>query len=288
VLTLQYVQPLEELDAKAQEDIATLDAILKQMVDYSILVARLNKEENPEAERIELFAEYLEGLRSSIDRGSLELPLSVEERASIIADVRAQETLLDAMAAAQPMINRVAQVAAITVRELRMLEVEYDQAVGDAIEADFQETLAFRRKAGHERDTLLAALGRIYDFRRGDASALDAVLTGPALPEVHRPRFDRDDPELDIALERYLTQRYEEVMNVIDRLRPELEHYAALQAELDGILASFDAELRATWGVIFVWSRAHQRMASGVVDPAQWFDVKDAPSSIFRLAGRAL
>jgi hypothetical protein len=77
-------------------------------------------------------------------------------------------------------------------------------------------------------------------------------------------------------------------MAVADRLKPELELYAALQREVDENVKSFDSELRATWGVIFVWTRAHQRMASGVVDPAEWFDVKDAPSTIFRLAGKAL
>ena len=51
---------------------------------------------------------------------------------------------------------------------------------------------------------------------------------------------------------------------------------------------AFDIELRATWGVIFVWTRAHDRMARGVIDPAEWFDVTDAPGAIFRLAGAAI
>ena len=178
VLTLEYVKPLTALDAEAAKHIETLEVILEQMIDYSILVARLTKTESTEAERIELFARYLEGLRSSIERDT-DLSLSTEARADIIADVRAQEKLLDAMGAAQPLINRTAQVAAVTVRELRHLADEYEDAVGQAIEADFEEALAFRRKSGEERDLLLSALSRVYDYRGGDAGALEALLSGP-------------------------------------------------------------------------------------------------------------
>ena len=40
--------------------------------------------------------------------------------------------------------------------------------------------------------------------------------------------------------------------------------------------------------IMLVWSRAHQKMASGVVDPADWFDIKDAPALLIKYGSKML
>ena len=35
--------------------------------------------------------------------------------------------------------------------------------------------------------------------------------------------------------------------------------------------------------ILLVWARAHQKMASGIVDPADWFDIKDTPAMLIQL-----
>ena len=37
-----------------------------------------------------------------------------------------------------------------------------------------------------------------------------------------------------------------------------------------------------------LWSRGHNRMASGVSNPAEWFDVKDTPKVLVGIGKRAL
>jgi hypothetical protein len=39
---------------------------------------------------------------------------------------------------------------------------------------------------------------------------------------------------------------------------------------------------------LVVWMRAHQKMASGVVQPAEWFDLNDAPAFLIRAGTRVL
>ena len=41
------------------------------------------------------------------------------------------------------------------------------------------------------------------------------------------------------------------------------------QAELEELVASFNKALRQARVAIIAWSRAHQRLASGITDPAE-------------------
>jgi hypothetical protein len=35
--------------------------------------------------------------------------------------------------------------------------------------------------------------------------------------------------------------------------------------------------------ITLVWLRAHQKMASGVTEPAEWFDINTLPAQLFKL-----
>ena len=71
----------------------------------------------------------------------------------------------------------------------------------------------------------------------------------------------RDQDRLIFALET--------VSNVRTQLAPDIELYWKQQAELEELVASFNKALRQARVAIIAWSRAHQRLASGITDPAE-------------------
>ena len=52
-------------------------------------------------------------------------------------------------------------------------------------------------------------------------------------------------------------------------LAPDIELFWKQQAELEELVAAFNAALRQARVAVIAWSRAHQRLASGITDPAE-------------------
>ncbi len=59
------------------------------------------------------------------------------------------------------------------------------------------------------------------------------------------------------------------VSDVRKQLAPDIELYWKQQAELEQLVASYNKALRQARVAIIAWSRAHQRLASGITDPAE-------------------
>ena len=53
------------------------------------------------------------------------------------------------------------------------------------------------------------------------------------------------------------------------QLAPDIELYWKQPAELEEVVAAFNKALRQARVAMIAWSRAHQRLASGIKDPAE-------------------
>jgi hypothetical protein len=289
VLIVDYSRSYdEEAVAEFDRHIKVLESILEEMIEYSVLVAKLTHSEATEPEQVQLLADYLARYRDAMKAGALTEDLDVEEFDRILENVRQQPTMLSAMNQAQPLINEAGRLAAVTTGRIRDIVSEYDESITDEIEADFGDVLAYRKQYELERRRLLDALAGIYRFRQGEEGALDEVFASGVFSASQKEMLEQSGNPVDASAEAMLISRFESLKKVADRLQPDFDHYIALQREVDASVAEFDEELRATWGVIFVWTRAHAKMAQGVIDPAEWFDMNDAPGTIFRLAGAAI
>ena len=289
VLTVRYVdEQLDNIEENIRPLIERLELLQVQMVEYSIVVGRLAMAGKKEEAQVAELVEFMEKLHLEVEihvaGDDYFLPEELDE---IVANVRAQEKILDALTEAQPLIGTFALIAARTARELRAHLSELEEVIGARMKEDFAGIPGFASDYLGERDRLLGALKEIYRHRSGDAEALPRLISSGVVPEAHLATLDLSDPLGDVALEEQLLARFGRLKQVADALWPELDQYQALQQGLDEMITSFEAEVRAVWAVVFVWTRAHQRMASGVVDPAEWFDVGEAPSALFGVAKRS-
>jgi hypothetical protein len=286
VLTVDYVMEQSELLARVKQESADLDALLAGIVKYSVRIAELSRSKALEPQKIISLGEYIEGMRASLVGSADWGKLSDEEFDALANEVRAQETLLAALQAAQPLANGAGRAAAAIVIRLREDEREFEQRVQAALEADFASVRSYQRAYEAERDRLLDALALAYSSLNGDSAALEALRASPAVMSTKIGISDEQDWVR--AVQSGLNKRLMSVNATGQAIALDYERYQALHDEVDQIVSEFDAALRETWGVIFVWTRAHDRMARGVVDPAEWFDVSDTPSAIFGLATKAL
>jgi hypothetical protein len=122
----------------------------------------------------------------------------------------------------------------------------------------------------------------------GDNGAMTKLLKGKyILKPKYLPSGKPSQQEI-VVMETYLLDSLTKMSNIYDRLKPELDLYRATHRELDEQEDSVRTSIARSRLNFLIWTRAHRKMASGVKDPAKWFDIKDAPTILIKAGVRAL
>jgi hypothetical protein len=198
-----------------------------------------------------------------------ELNLTTERLDAIVDDVRAQTNLLDALNAAQPIVDEIAFAAGELFDETKDALDKAVEAARARIEADHG---AVKEADRGLRDELVRSIHDVFYLRahrQGDPSAIDSLMTNqPSLAEVVDPS-DGVSPTEMRAIEERLLFRLRSIRELRDQLQPDIDLYWEQTRELDSIANQYNAALRQATVAGLAWWRAHKRLADGVTDPAQ-------------------
>jgi len=245
-------------------------AIIRGAISYALEVVSLAGSRLTGPQRTLALGDKIEELmRPVVAPPAQVLKISPAELDTILIDVRSQTNLLDGLNAAQPVINEIARVSGEIFEDSKQAL----DAAADAIQRQISEKVAPVRA----RDTMLrnyqltgtSALGLIARHRHGDTAAMDTlVILIPSVADIASSEDGLTETELR-AIEDRLIFALETVSNVRTQLAPDIELYWKQQAELEELVANFNAALRQARVAIIAWSRAHQRLASGITDPAE-------------------
>ncbi len=245
-------------------------AIIRGAISYALEVVSLADSRMSGLERTQSLGDKIEELmRPVVAPPAQALNISPAELDTILADVRGQKNLIDGLSAAQPIINEIARVSGEIFEDTkRALDAAAD-ATQRRIEANVAPVMA--------RDTMLrnyqlmgtSAIDLVARYRHGDLAAMDSlVVLIPSVADVASTEDGLTVAELH-AIEDRLIFALETISNVRIQLAPDIELYWKQQAELEELVAAFNAALRQARVAIIAWSRAHQRLASGITDPAE-------------------
>ena len=121
---------------------------------------------------------------------------------------------------------------------------------------------------------------QLYFASKGDQSAFDRALAmGTIRSKSVIPKGEPSNEDL-AAIADYLIGRLERMNKIGKQIEPDWETYRMTHRELTRLRANVDIEIRKVRLMTLVWVRAHQKMASGRVSPAQWFDIQSAPAQL--------
>ncbi|MEM1452353.1 MAG: hypothetical protein AAF957_07440 [Planctomycetota bacterium] len=278
----------EEVDALISlED--TYEVILEKIVTYSISIVEVARLQITEAEKNARLASLIDGLTDE-HRGEGVRRIPGAQIDSALENVRSAPTLLEGVAAAQPIVDTVATIAAATALELREDTRELEAKIDARLQADFAPYLDTSPAYDTRRNRIVTALAAVYRYENGEDDALAQIFEGGLFRDeaLQTLRVDMESPDAAAELEEKLLARLERMTRASELLAPEYQYYKDLHRELEEVARAYEGEIAEIWGMIFVWSRAHEKMSRGVVDPAAWFDLSDAPSVLFKLARKAL
>lgn len=239
--------------------------LLRGITFYSLQVAAINSADLSEPQKASALARYLdEGLRAGIRSQQVNVGLTEAQLDSVLTVVRAQQTYLNALRAAEPMVTQVVTAADDVIGSF-MTQVRAAQFnVGADVERDFGPHRAnldalrgLEAKAMHEYVLVSRA-------RAGDNAAAAALRDSIRVPGgagtsgEGLTRWDQD-----------VSARLAQIRALRQQLQPEVDLYFTRMKELDEIVIAANTAGRHARAAIILWSRAHRNLAAGVALPPE-------------------
>jgi hypothetical protein len=249
---------------------AKVRAVVRGTITYSIEMVTLGESSLSGPMRAAALADYIGHLmRPVVASPEPKLHMTPARLDSTLADIRRQKTLLDALSAAQPIIDDVAYAASELFEDTKLALDAAMHEIRGKIDADNAGVKEANRQLKKMQIATALNVHYVREYRTGNRSALDTLLVRePSLREMIQSP-DRITHKDLMAIEERLHYLLTSLRQSRDQLMPDLELYWKQEAEVNEIDATYNAALRTAHVAVIAWSRAHKRVAAGIVDPAE-------------------
>lgn len=282
--TAIYTKEFYDLDAPEEKrwlrNRDQADFILQVMVQYSLKLVQIAEAEPTHAGRVGAYADYLAGLD---DKALEALDITREELEELLSEIRKQEKFMEALQVAQPVINAMGRYMSNVLDEFGRNHNTLIAKTERRIDERYDLVIEYQKGLEIEKYSVLRALGELYGAAQGDMVAYERLKASKAL--VKKSVIPRGKPTYeDIEkIAEYLIKKLDGLHRIQQEIEPDWKLYRATQRELDELHKLFIEEIRQFRLITIVWMRAHQKMASGKVKAAEWFDINNAPGTLIKM-----
>ncbi len=244
--------------------------VMRGSIAYSIEVVTLSSSTLSGSEQCVALADYLDDLlRPVLEAPAPPLHFTVADLDTILIETRQQTKLLDALGKTQPIVNEIARAMSEILDDANLAVNEARNVIGDAIEEDNAILTEGMRTMRDYQMNAIISVEYIAKYRRGNPEAFDTLLQlQPSLREVVSSTSNPTREDL-IAVEQRLIFMMKTLTDIRSHMMPDLELYWKQQTELEELTKAYKAALRKAQVAMIAWSRAHQRLAAGITDPAK-------------------
>jgi hypothetical protein len=280
-----FIDPQWEELKRYQSLVDETELLLRGIIKYSIALVTIAETNKTDATRIEAFTKYLEQIQENAE-GNLGLESGHYDK--IVVNVSAEENFLSALQQAQPIINAVGRYAQLLMDDINVATKKLARKIDAQIDKEYTEVIAYQEALEKEKYAVLRALGKLYRTYEGDSSAFEEVLQSKVIRDKKLvPQGEPSEEDLH-SIADHLVKRLEVLSKIWQEIEPDWNNYRETHRELDRLHAKIDQDANRIRVVVIVWLRAHQKMAAGVQNPAEWFDIESAPSQLFQLGIKAI
>lgn len=264
---------------------ARAEKVLNVMLTYSLKLVTIAETEDSKDGRVRVYADYLNRIDDTILKA---LGLEKDYFDDLIKNVRDEKDLLGALRKAQPIINAMGRYMEQALNAMDTATQELIQKVDQKIDYEYRDVIRYQATLEQEKYAILGALEQLYLIANGDPDAYGRLkASGTILSEKLIPAGKPSEEDLQ-AMRGYLMKRLNRRHQIVAEIEPDWKLYRAKHRELDILNEKIGVDIRRARLSTIVWIRAHQKMASGRVNPAEWFDIDDAPALLFKLGTSAL
>jgi len=285
LLTRRFFDRSEPEELKVMELDQQFQATIASLVEYSIKIVDIAESGVTEEEMIAKYADYLTQFRDHMQEHGL---VEVEKFDHTLATVREQEKFLDALRKAQPLLNAAAMDAILNIDELITAIDALVDKVELKIDDEYEDIVRYRHILEDEKSDILRAFEIIYAAYKTDEPELSALRESGVIwmPEII-PEGIPTREELSKVGE-HLEARLDAMHRIHQEVDPDWNDYLDTQKELKLIAKRSMTMVQKTQIMMLTWVRAHQKMAAGTIDPADWFDIGESTKNLLKAAPGAV
>ncbi|MDF7799706.1 hypothetical protein P4C99_09525 [Pontiellaceae bacterium B1224] len=285
VVVRRFVEPTAQPEIHAKELHDDMLEGISAIVWYSVKLVDINQTGKSESERVALYGEYLKTFRKRLlAKGRC----NEKDFDDTVASVLNQQTLLQALQVAQPLLDTMITDAALQIGDLIDSVKVLSEAIDKRIDADYVKIIRYRKTLEEEKFNILEAYELIYEAYRTHSPNLDGLRDSGVMWDdsvIPEGTPTRDDLK---AIAEHLSVRLTALRAVQQEIQPDWDEYLKIHVELDRIAQKIIDDAVRTRVLMLTWIRAHQSLAQGATQAAEWFDItdlgkqliKDAPSTI--------
>jgi hypothetical protein len=253
---------------------------------YSLQVVALNESRVSDRQKSRELAKFLQGASQQAmlkEADTAEIALTPERQAAILKDIESKEKFMDALQAAEPIVN------AVLARGLDLSDA-VDAAIGRAVNAlevevqgQYKAMLANRGALLVLQERTLRALAYGEAIAFGDDTAPEELRKAVPVLAEYVPAGRKPSPKEQQAMVGALSAQALRIKAALDQMEPEYQAYRESVLELDNLRAKTTENAKLARSVLMVWARSHKNLARGVEVPPMF----DLSKIILNAAGTA-
>ena len=273
----------EEIQFVKQRDDA--ERVLRGMMSYSLrLVVITDTYKSPE-KRVMAYAAYLKYLDDEILEA---LDLELDYYNDLIEEIDEQEKFMDALNKAQPVIDALGRYMHQSLDDLETAAEALAEKIDKRIDERYADLIRYQKTLEIEKYAILSALEQLYLTGKGDMEAYNKLKRGETVVPIKMVPENLPTLDQQIKIAKHLTAKLNFMNNIGKEIEADWNLYRETHKELDRIYETLLKEIRKFRLISLVWLRAHQKMSSGTVSPAEWFNINEAPSVLLKLGTKGL
>jgi hypothetical protein len=252
----------------------------RKIMDYSMGLVLIVENNPEEVARVAAYADFISQIKAEVLE---KLDLDENYYEQILENVRAAETFLEALRQAQPIVNgagrHMNQVLDNLFRQVELLSIDLERRIDNR----FEDVVRYQRALELEKYAILKAMEKLFHAADGDKAAYKALIESRAVTRRSLvPAGEPTEAELE-AIWDHLVDRLDNLDRVMQEVQPDWKLYRATHRELDNVKLRITNNISRARLITLVWLRAHQKMASGVTNPAEWFDIRTLPKQLLNM-----
>ena len=266
--------------ARYKESLAELQGHVRGIVAYSLQVVTVAESGLPADEKAKELAGFLDALLDRIDSDTdVRSSLDEESVRAIIESVRSQESLVDALREAQPLVDEAGTMTLAVIDELSDSGAAATAEIAGEIQKRHGPMMRYADIFKRQQAEVLEGLTLVDSYWRGDETALEPLRESA-------PRFMADAPPADKmtandvrAVEQQLFDRMKQLDESRQSMSYDIDVYFQQMRELDRISQSSEIALRTARVAVHLWVKTHRKLSRGITNPAT-FDLFEITESL--------
>jgi hypothetical protein len=243
---------------------------LDKILAYSGRVVSLSESRINGNEKAADLSRFIDQIRP-LESAQLDVTFGMSEQdiRQLILAIRYQESLLDALRVAQPLVDTTVKYMVESIDKLKVVKDGAEAKIDANINDSHSVPLAYPKTLLERQTAVIYQLQLLDRYRKGDSSSLKQMARADAELKtfIHAGKASTFQGQKE--LEKLLTHRLTVVDGQKKLLQKALEQYHAEKRELGELSEISDQNLYKAKLAVLLWGQVHRRMANGITEPGK-------------------